>query len=222
MKRAFTLVELLVVVAILVVLAALIFPVFARSKARAKLTDCQTRLRQFGLAHTLYRGDHDGKGFVHARNEQTTYRYPYNTYEPMAAYLKPEIVWCPEPPFKETLATNFYHYRVWNDPVPNDPLDTVVRRPFAPEPGQVLVQCANHTTQPDPRPEVQQWLRQGIYLFVREDLSRGLARNTQMESWYLAGKTWARTPAPPGLDPKAPSAFLLRYPGEPWPPQLER
>lgn len=59
MKRGFTLIELLVVITIIAILAAILFPVFARAKAAAKQTVCISNLKQIGTAITLYMGDHD-------------------------------------------------------------------------------------------------------------------------------------------------------------------
>ena len=73
-KRAsgFTLVELLTVIAIIAILAALLFPVFARAKAAAKKTQCISNLRQIGDAITLYMGDSDGI-FPHALDASDKY-----------------------------------------------------------------------------------------------------------------------------------------------------
>jgi prepilin-type N-terminal cleavage/methylation domain-containing protein len=40
MKKAFTLIELLVVIGIIAILAAVLFPVFAKARERAKRTQC--------------------------------------------------------------------------------------------------------------------------------------------------------------------------------------
>lgn len=47
------------VIAIIAVLAAILFPVFAQAKAAAKKTQCLSNVRQLGLAWLLYAGDAD-------------------------------------------------------------------------------------------------------------------------------------------------------------------
>ena len=58
-KTAFTLVELLVVVAIIGILAAILFPVFARARENARKTSCLSNLKQIGLAALQYNQDYD-------------------------------------------------------------------------------------------------------------------------------------------------------------------
>lgn len=59
-KSGFTLVELLTVVAIMAVLAAILFPVFARARENARRSSCQSNLKQIGLAAMQYTADYDG------------------------------------------------------------------------------------------------------------------------------------------------------------------
>lgn len=52
--RGFTLLELLVVVAIIAILSALIFPALASAKARARSAACKNNLKQVGIALASY------------------------------------------------------------------------------------------------------------------------------------------------------------------------
>jgi prepilin-type N-terminal cleavage/methylation domain-containing protein/prepilin-type processing-associated H-X9-DG protein len=58
-SRAFTLIELLVVIAIIAILAAVLFPVFAKARERARMTTCQSNLKQIGQAFVSYLNDWD-------------------------------------------------------------------------------------------------------------------------------------------------------------------
>lgn len=59
-RRAFTLVEILVVVGIMVLLAGILFPVLARVREEGNKTTCVSNLRQLGLALQQYASDNAG------------------------------------------------------------------------------------------------------------------------------------------------------------------
>ena len=60
-RGAFTLVELLVVIAVIAVLAAILFPVFKQAKDRAQATRCINNLRQQATAMKMYGNDWNGR-----------------------------------------------------------------------------------------------------------------------------------------------------------------
>lgn len=59
---AFTLIELLVVIAIIAILAALLVPAVQRAQEGARSAFCTNNLKQVGIVHHLYAGQHDGWG----------------------------------------------------------------------------------------------------------------------------------------------------------------
>jgi prepilin-type N-terminal cleavage/methylation domain-containing protein len=58
-RKGFTLVELLVVVAIIVILAGILYPVFAATRRAAYKATCLSNLKQVGLAVQMYAQDYD-------------------------------------------------------------------------------------------------------------------------------------------------------------------
>lgn len=58
-RHGFTLIELLVAIAIIAILAAILFPVFAQAREAARRTTCLSNMKQTGLAFLMYAQDYD-------------------------------------------------------------------------------------------------------------------------------------------------------------------
>jgi prepilin-type N-terminal cleavage/methylation domain-containing protein len=74
----FTLVEMLVVIAVIAILAALVLPALARARERANAITCLNNTRQLALALVLYVDDHEGALPYNLVLYGTTYRSNLN------------------------------------------------------------------------------------------------------------------------------------------------
>jgi prepilin-type N-terminal cleavage/methylation domain-containing protein len=75
-ERGFSLIELLVVIVIIAILAAILFPVFAQARQKARLTSCLSNLKQLGTALSMYAQDYDERLAPHVD------RWPKGTPSP--------------------------------------------------------------------------------------------------------------------------------------------
>lgn len=102
-NQGFTLVELLTVIAIIAVLGAILFPVFARARDQARKANCQSNLKQLGLALMMYSQDYDERMVPVAVDEGPGggYHWP----QLMSPYLKMRgFVRCPDADYSKPTA----------------------------------------------------------------------------------------------------------------------
>ncbi|BCM91854.1 hypothetical protein IAD21_03731 [Abditibacteriota bacterium] len=100
---AFTLIELLIVIAIIALLAAILFPVFARARENARRASCQSNLKQIGLGIIQYAQDYDERlpFFFYGANGDasdpaTVANARYKWMDAIFPYIKSEQVFmCP-------------------------------------------------------------------------------------------------------------------------------
>ncbi len=64
-QKGFTLIELLVVIAIISILAAILLPVFARAREKARQIVCISNMKQISMGILLYTDDYDGSFPLH-------------------------------------------------------------------------------------------------------------------------------------------------------------
>lgn len=103
-QSGFSLIELLVVLAVIALLAALLFPVFASARERGRQTVCLSNLRQIGQALALYQSDYNGHA-PHINPFWNSFTRPnpaepsvpdFTPYDPFKPYgTMREIIVCP-------------------------------------------------------------------------------------------------------------------------------
>ena len=118
-KKAFTLVEMLVVIAIIAILAALLLPVLSGGQRRAQRVWCESNLKQIGMVFHTFSNDHSGKfpmavstneggsmEYVQSGlNDGGTFYTAFRQFLPLSDELvKPGILICPS---DTRVATNF-------------------------------------------------------------------------------------------------------------------
>jgi len=95
--RGFTLIELLVVSAIIAILAAILFPVFAQAREKARQTQCLSNCRQIGMALFLYLQDYEETvptvRFHHHGDEQEEHE-ALSWIEKIQPYVRTQLLHC--------------------------------------------------------------------------------------------------------------------------------
>jgi prepilin-type N-terminal cleavage/methylation domain-containing protein len=164
-KRGFTLTELLVVIAVIAILAALILPAMSRAKGVANKTACISDLRQINLAVLLYVDDHaDSIRAAKDNHIYFTYKDSIRSYlSRNGSSTNDELFTCPADDFDCTLpaiqdffrpgtvtGNGFYHLKqtdyssyVFNGASGNSTETRVAGKPFssAREPSRLVLVC---------------------------------------------------------------------------------
>jgi prepilin-type N-terminal cleavage/methylation domain-containing protein len=81
-RSAFTLVELLVVIAVISILAALLFPALSATREKARQTACANNLQQISLGVRMYADDHsDTLPAISKRPTESSYTLDFTGYK---------------------------------------------------------------------------------------------------------------------------------------------
>jgi prepilin-type processing-associated H-X9-DG protein/prepilin-type N-terminal cleavage/methylation domain-containing protein len=94
-NSGFTLVELLVMMAVIAILAALLLPALAAAKSRAKRIECLSNLRQFSIAAQVYTGDNADfypYAYYFDMAREISYCWDFTTYE-SSSRVVPGVLW---------------------------------------------------------------------------------------------------------------------------------
>lgn len=89
-RRGFTLLELLIVIAILAILAEMLFPVVFAVREEARQTTCLSNLRQIGMAHRMYVQDWDDR-LPHWYFHGPPRPVPWGQYQFWPEYFQPYL-----------------------------------------------------------------------------------------------------------------------------------
>ena len=219
--RGISLVEILVIFAIIAILSAITYSVVAVAKTSAKRSVCLSNLKQVGASLALYEADWDDqnpKDYVVQGPKPR--RHAWTLLE---AYSKsPAIFMCPNEAGTDWDSLG-YIYR--SGPRKIDEKD---RTPLGIEPSSVTVFCMEHLkrhiiqtglgslAEYEETPEKKHI---GIFQYLTADGSVHSVDASAVEPWVSDGIEWfSLLSVPPG---KNTWVRTFKFPNEPWPPSFQ-
>lgn len=135
-RDAFTLIELLVVIAIIAILAALLLPALSSAKLRAKVINCTSNYRQWGVVASLYAND-DAQGRLPSWPVASAQKQPWDVSTNMPAQLFPlgaivPLWFCPVRPAEFQFVSDQFK-TIFNRPIATaEDVGTALKLPHRP------------------------------------------------------------------------------------------
>jgi prepilin-type processing-associated H-X9-DG protein len=190
-----------VVIAIIAILAAILFPVFAQAREKARQISCVSNMRQIGVAMNMYVQDYDesfpicpwtGQAFGGGYDSPNpNYRTVFTWISQYAPYIKNTKVWtCPSDPDPKHWSSGYYTDGVsdsnfddtfWGIPTPNSYGVNMELHPYVSTPGD---SCYNDgeacTWFNNGKPRTLASIRLPSQLYAIADSSRPV-----MEPWWI-------------------------------------
>jgi hypothetical protein len=217
MKKAFTMTELLVIVAIIAVLAALLVPTLTSAKEKAHLSVCGSHLNSIGKAAILYQNDYDGclpirnprEGLLYGGQGTTPQILP----DPLRRYgMGLESYQCSAGPARQTEPAKQLSDYIVRFTIDFSELNgnRSLSYRIDPNPSTVLAWDWNHTG--------GNLLATGTkWTYLRADGSVAtVATEALKKSFLKSDGSWRED------DPLAQGTYQFVFPGETWPPGFHR
>lgn len=115
--KRFTLIELLIIIAIIAILASLLLPALNKAREKVRQVNCTSNLRQVSSAMLLYSNDYNG--LIYGVTQEKGSTIPYGNILRRGRYLpSASVLCCPSLPQKEKLLNNgdicFGIYGIYN------------------------------------------------------------------------------------------------------------